>query len=185
MYQYDEKDRLLSCGNFTFKYIDDFQRARYCRGELQYKESLEYQKNKIIITIISYSKRYDDGAIIETGKEIYEYNFINGLLIDICCTSFNRKGIEKKNKNYLKLSYDNNRLKSTAEYYGEDLRCEQIFEYQNENLVKRIVSYANDSDSNYVAEYSNFDKYGNFQNYVEKSARAIEVSLSREIEYKY
>ena len=85
----------------------------------------------------------------------------------------------------MKLSYDNNRLKSTAEYYGEDLRCEQIFEYQNENLVKRIVSYANDSDSNYVAEYSNFDKYGNFQNYVEKSARAIEVSLSREIEYKY
>lgn len=185
LYQYDEKDRLLSRGDFTFKYLDDFQRERYCRGVLQYKESLEYQKNKIIVTIISYSERYADGAIIESGKEIYEYSFIAGLLTDICCTRFNGKGIEKKNKHYLKLSYDNNRLKSTAEYYGEELRCERIFEYQNERLVKQTVSYTNDPAANHVAEYFDFDKHGNFQHYIEKSARGIEVSLSREIVYKY
>ena len=107
--KYDEKDRLLSCGNFTFKYIDDLQRERYCRGELQFKEILEFQKEKIIITVISYSKKNDDGTIFESGKRIYEYSFDKNFITDICCTSFNIKGIEKKNKNYMKLFYNNGR----------------------------------------------------------------------------
>ena len=49
--------------------------------------------------------------------------------------------------------------------------------------MKRTVSYPFDAVANYTAEYSDFDKYGNFQNYLERTARGIEVSLSREIEY--
>lgn len=181
--KYDEKDRLLSCGNFTFKYIDDLQRERYCRGELQFKEILEFQKEKIIITVISYSKKNDDGTIFESGKRIYEYSFDKNFITDICCTSFNIKGIEKKNKNYMKLFYNNGKITRTQEYYGEELRIEQVFDYQGNKLVKRTVSYPFDAVANYTAEYSDFDKYGNFQNYLERTARGIEVSLSREIEY--
>ncbi len=181
--KYDEKDRLLSCGDFTFKYIDDLQRERYCRGELQLKEVLEFQKDKIIITIISYSKRYADGAIIESGKRIYDYIFSEEKLVSVSCRRFTRLGVEKKNKRFLKLVYDNERIKSIQEFYGEELRVEQVFIYQNGKLVKRSVSYPSDSSANYIAEYSNFDKYGNFQKYVEKNETGVKLYLSREIEY--
>ena len=115
VYKYDEKDRLLSCGDFTFKYLDDFQRERYCRGKLQYKEIVDFQKDKIIITVISYSKRDVDNAIIESGKRVYEYNFENGYLDNVRCTSFNIKGIEKKKKNYLYLTYENGKIKASKE----------------------------------------------------------------------
>lgn len=183
-YLYDEKDRILSFGDFSYKYLDDSIRERYCRGNLQFKEILEFQKNKIIITIISYSKRIDDGVIIESGKKIYEYNFINDNLIDIICTSFNIKGVKIKDRNYLKLFYDNKMISRTQEYYGDKLRLEQTFEYQNNKLVKKSVSYPSDSAANYTAEFSDFDKYGNFQNYVEKDTTGIKLSLSRIIDYK-
>lgn len=181
--KYDEKDRLLSCGNFTFKYIDDLQRERYCREQLQFREILKFQNEKLIITVISYSKRNDDGTIFESGKRIYEYSFDNKFLTDICCTSFNRNGIEKKKKNYMKLFYDNDRIIKIQEYYGDELRIEQSFTYQNNNLVKRSVNYPADAVANYTAEYSDFDEYGNFLNYVERTASGIKVSLSREIKY--
>lgn len=185
VYKYDENDRLLSCGNFTFKYLDDFQRERYCRGVLQYKEIVDFQKEKIIITVISYSKRDADNAIIESGKRVYEYNFENGYLDNICCTSFNIKGIEKKKKNYLFLTYENEKIKISKEYYGEELRCEQSFEYKDNKLIKRTVTYPTDSVANYTVEYSDFDRYGNFQNYVQKSTSGIiKVSFSRIMDYK-
>ncbi|WP_296030994.1 hypothetical protein [uncultured Treponema sp.] len=118
LYLYDEKDRLISCGDFSFKYLDDFQRERYYKGELQYRESLEYQKDKLLITVITYSKRYSDNAMIEFEKRIYEYNFKEGFLSDIYCTRFNRNGIEDKNKSYFKFSYENNFFKTIFKYYG-------------------------------------------------------------------
>ena len=181
IYKYDEKDRLLSWGNFTFKYIDDLQRERYCRGELQQKEVLEFQKDKIIITIISYSKRYADGAVIESGKSIYEYIFSEEKLVSVSCRDFTRLGVEKKR--FLKLVYDNERIKSIQKFYGEELNCEQVFIYQNGKLVKRSVSYPSDSSANYIAEYSNFDKYGNFQNIVMQYETGVKIYLSREIKY--
>lgn len=183
VYEYDEKDRLVSFGDFTFSYIDDIERERYFRGSLQYREILDYQKDKMIITVISYAKKYDD-EIIENGKRVYEYSFSKGKLTDIKCTSFNKKGMEKKNKNYLKLFYDNERLERTEEYYGEKLRIEQILIYKNDRLVKKEVRFPENIDSNYIAEFSDFDKYGNFLTYNRKSSQGIDVLLSRKIEYR-
>lgn len=183
-YVYDEKDRILSCRDFTFKYINDFTRESYCRGQLQSIESIEYLNNKILITVKFYSKKYDDNSIIEMGKNIYEYNFSNGNLINITCTSYNLKGIEKKKKNYLFLTYEDGKIKTSKEYYGEELRCEQIFEYKDNNLIKRTVTYPYDTLANYTAEYSDFDKYGNFKKYLEKKInKNTETIFTREIEY--
>lgn len=185
LYQYDEKDRLISCGDFSFRYIDDFQRERFFKGQLQYKETIEFQEDKILITVISYSKRYSDGLIIEMGKNVYEYNFKYGLLMDICCTNYNMKGVENKNKHYMKFLYnDDNLLQKAAEYYGNEIRNEQIFEYQNKNLKKRIVNYPSDFSMDFIAEYSDYDKHGNFVNYNKRNKNGIRLSFVRRIEYR-
>ncbi len=183
LYLYDEKDRLISCGDFSFKYLDNFQRERYYKGELQYRESLEYQKDKLLITVITYSKRYSDDAMIEFEKRIYEYNFKEGILSDIYCTRFNRNGIEDKNKSYFKFSYENNFLKTIFKYYGGELLYEQNFEYKNKKLIKRTVHYTKETNLNFTAEYSIFDKNGNFTHYIETDSNGIRLSFERKIEY--
>ena len=178
IYKYDGKDRLLSYREFQYKYIDDFQREIYLRDQLQYTEILDFQKDKITITIKSHWTNRE-GMAEEKIVSIYEYNFENGCLTDVCRTTFKPLYAEKGN---LKLFYDEGKITKTHDSYGGEVVVEELLEYQNAKLVKRIVKH------NYyptaIYEYSNFDKYGNFQNCVIKYSNGNEMNLSRIIEYK-
>ena len=184
IYKYDEKGRLLSYTEvFQYKYIDDFQREEYCRGKLKSTEILDFQKDKIIITIKSHWTNRE-GIAEERITRIYEYNFENGCLTDVCSTSFKPNGTE--DKGYLKLFYDEEKIIKIQEYYGDGgIRLnEYLLEYQNGKLVK---CFFNDHLGPItIYEYSNFDKYGNFQNRVSIHTATGEenYSCSRIIEYK-
>ena len=182
-YSYDENDRLLSYKDFSYVYIDDFQRECYLKGVLHERECLDWKEDKLIVTVIYYSKRYSDGVVIETGKSIYEYNLKDGYVFDVYCTHYNREGIEIRKKKYLRFSYQNNLLKSIIEYYGEEIRYEKTFEYQDEKLVKQNVKFRNKVGKSYVAYFLDYDDFGNYTRYMRNYDDGSQVSFIRKIEY--
>lgn len=66
---------------------------------------------------------------------------------------------------------------------GGELLCEQNFEYKNKKLIKRTVHYTKKTNLNFTAEYSIFDKNGNFTHYIETDNNGIRLSFERKIEY--
>lgn len=185
-YVYDEKSRLISGGAFSYQYIDDFQRERYWEGKLQYKETVEFQKDKILITVTSCSKK-DDGSIVENSKKQYEYIFDGDRLSEICKRTWYRIDVEQKERDYVRFYYDKDGLlQKLTESHGDSLRAERLFEYQDKKLARQTVRYPLDPTSDFIAEYADYDAHGNFlrciQTYIGTN-KELRCSFEREIEY--
>lgn len=186
-YVYDEKDQLVSAGVFSYRYIDDFKRERYWEGKLQYREAVEFQKDRILITVISCSKK-DDGSIAENGKRLYEYIFTDGRLSEICKRTWYRIDFEEKERDYVRFSYGGDGLlQKVTEFHGDSLRAERLFEYQDKKLAKQTARYPFDPMSDFIAEYTDYDAHGDFLQYTKTGIGAnkgLHCSFERKIEYR-
>lgn len=168
IYEYDDKNRKLKVGDFSWKYISNNEREEYYQGVKEYNEQTESGKNCFKVTRNELTKNNEDNTFIPSGrKKVLEYFFNDdGNLIEYVEGRWYRKDVKSEYVKKVDFEYDENQklIKIISGYEGGDIRFITTIEYDEDGNMSELVRKNIRENTSETVRFSRYDFYGNWHN---------------------
>lgn len=188
-FEYNEKDYLtrFGHGDFRFNYISENQREYYYKNKLQYRQTIENEKDFYVVIKESMNPKNDSLFIDNVSAYIYDGKRIKNFQ----STSYNQVGKVSYIMTF-DFEYDStNNLKKIVAKGINMYKCEQtwdseaLFEYDDDlNLIKIIKNDKKKPEESTVSLFSNYDDFKNWRNFKLYRNNQLCEEIDREIEYR-